>query len=351
MWGVHFLLILCYLSIFQNVYTVPPSHDLSNGLWLSTVYTLGRGLLAPWLTAAALFLVPTAWSEKLSREKALSLVTSQTVSIADKRLYTFCRHWWNATPAVKTLAAAEAMILPWGLCSSHNCSRRLIPTPTDFTLAISLVTSAWPHFQQLQMVLSILYHFSLRPGKNYLPCDSKSLWLVDWRLYTCTVVIGGLKAVCMQCCDWWTEGCMYAMLWLVNWRLYVCSVVIGRTGIWAQAHHTHFLAILEARFSASSGHSGNFLLIYFSPCVATLDFNKRLPWMIFYCLLWSLSQIVQDEMVEEEKTLGLPLLDTEHKQLEGSCRMTCKSRRPRLLAPKAAEDCVATETMKDSETT
>lgn len=325
MWGVHFLLILCYLSIFQNVYTVLPSHDLSNGLWLSTVYTLGRGLLAPWLTAAALFLVPTAWSEKLSREKALSLVTSQTVSIADKRLYTFCRHWWNATPAVKTLAAAEAMILPWGLCSSHNCSRRLIPTPKDFTSAISLLTSAWPHLQQLQMVLSYIISHSGQ-GRTTSPVTQKA-------------------------CDWWTEGYTHAVLWLVDWRLYVCSVVIGRTGIWAQAHHTHFLAILEACFSASSGHSGNFLLIYFSPCVATLDFNKRLPWVIFYCLPWSLSQIVQDEMVEEEKTLGLPLLDTEHKQLEGSCRMTCKSRRPRLLTPKAAEDCVATETMKDSETT
>lgn len=122
------------------------------------------------------------------------------------------------------------------------------------------------------MALSILYHFSLSLGKKNIHCDSEA-------------------------CDWSAEGCMY-----------------GRTRVWAQAHHAYFLTILAACFSASSGHSGNFFLLHFSICVTTFGFNKSFPWVIF-CRLHG---FYLRRLVEEDKTLGLPILDTEHKQLKAA---------------------------------
>lgn len=88
----------------------------------------------------------------------------------------------------------------------------------------------------------------------------------------------------------------------------------GRTRVWAQAHHAYFLTILAACFSASSGHSGNFFLRHFSICVTTFGFNKSFPWVIFCCL----HGFYLRQLVEEDKTRGLPVLDTEHKQLEAA---------------------------------
>lgn len=164
--------------------------------------------------------------------------------------------------------------------SCEFCRRELVPvTMTPGNLhwlqrislpQASVVTSTWPHLQQLQMALSILYHFSLSLGKKNIPCDSEA-------------------------CDWSAEGCMY-----------------GRTRVWAQAQHAYFLTVLAACFSASSGHSGNFFLIYFSICVTTFGFNKSFPWVIFCCL----HGFYLRQLVEEDKTRGLPVLDTEHKQLK-----------------------------------